>query len=412
MSYSRIAIAAGVTSLLFAWLGVMATVADPRVAAPVALIVAGLLGAGLVMASQVAFAVAIVVATVGYAIGGIRGVNGAVWAAIAAVVSIAGVRICCDARRPARIAIGAQRSLVIGQVVVAAAIVAAALLSWVMAPVEPARIFIVIGVAASAAPLFLFRVVNRDPDALSSRPTRVLGAAVAVAVICTLVVVGARAADHQRSLPPRVGEVTQEETEDNEVVQRPSTPELSEEAPPPGEWIAALASLLLVLVILALLASGLLSQQPIEFEPDAMAGEGDGTFTDSMVEDPMAVLVTTEDAAAVLRQALVAIEEVDDPRQAIRLAYSLVEAGFGDLDARRGPSESESEYLSRLLPGLGASADSMRRLTDLFEQARFSAHSITEDMRADAVGSLAALRDELTVVVSQRAAPDAEGDNA
>ena len=140
--------------------------------------------------------------------------------------------------------------------------------------------------------------------------------------------------------------------------------------------------------------------------------QGDGTFTDSMVEDPMAVLVTTEDAAAVLRQALVAIEEVDDPRQAIRLAYSLVEAGFGDLDARRGPSESESEYLSRLLPGLGASADSMRRLTDLFEQARFSAHSITEDMRADAVGSLAALRDELTVVVSQRAAPDAEGDNA
>ena len=61
---------------------------------------------------------------------------------------------------------------------------------------------------------------------------------------------------------------------------------------------------------------------------------------------------------------------------------------------------------------LDPDADSMRRLTDLFEQARFSAHSITEDMRADAVGSLAALRDELTVVVSQRAAPDAEGDNA
>ncbi|GEM_PF-5001622 len=403
MSYSRLAIGAGTASLVFAWLGVMATVADQRVAAPVALIVVALLAVGLVLASQVAFAVAIAVATVGFVMGGIRGVSGAVWAAVAVVITIAGVRICCDARRPARIAIGAQRSVAVGQVLVATAIACAAIVSWVMVPVEPARIFIVAGLAASAAPLFLFRVVNTDPAALRSRRRRLLATAAAVAVISSLVVVGSRAADYQRSIDPPERQTTVDETEERQVVQRP-TVELDDEAPPPGEWLAALGTLFVVLLILALLASGLLAQQPIEFEPDAMAGEGDGTFTDSSVEDPMAVLVTTEEAQAILQQALVAIEEVDDPRQAIRLAYSLVEAGFGDLDARRGAAESESEYLERLLPTLGASAGSMRELTGLFEQARFSSHAITESMRSDAVDALGSLKDELTRVAAERAA--------
>ena len=53
------------------------------------------------------------------------------------------------------------------------------------------------------------------------------------------------------------------------------------------------------------------------------------------------------------------------------------------------------EYVERALLSLDTSAAAVRRLTDLFEWARFSQHEPEPSMRDDAVDALVAVRDEL-----------------
>jgi hypothetical protein len=61
----------------------------------------------------------------------------------------------------------------------------------------------------------------------------------------------------------------------------------------------------------------------------------------------------------------------------------------------RHVAEAPLEYLERVLLSLDTSADAVRRLTDLFEWARFSHHEPEPSMRDDAVDALIAVRDEL-----------------
>ncbi len=61
----------------------------------------------------------------------------------------------------------------------------------------------------------------------------------------------------------------------------------------------------------------------------------------------------------------------------------------------RRPAEAPLEYLERALLELEASAGAVRRLTELFEWAKFSPHEPEPSMRDDAVDALAAVRDEL-----------------
>ena len=61
----------------------------------------------------------------------------------------------------------------------------------------------------------------------------------------------------------------------------------------------------------------------------------------------------------------------------------------------RRPHEAPLEYLVRVLVDLHASADSVSRLTDLFERAKFSHHTIGGELKADAVDALETIRDEL-----------------
>jgi hypothetical protein len=65
----------------------------------------------------------------------------------------------------------------------------------------------------------------------------------------------------------------------------------------------------------------------------------------------------------------------------------------------RESHEAPFEWLHRILVSLHASALSVERLTELFERARFSRHTIDENMREDAIHALTDVRDEL------RAAP-------
>jgi hypothetical protein len=84
-----------------------------------------------------------------------------------------------------------------------------------------------------------------------------------------------------------------------------------------------------------------------------------------------------------------------DPRSAVIAAYAHMERVLAQFGLPRSPSEAPREYLRRVLPGIGAGAESVERLTALYERARFSPHAIDGDMKDEAIGALEALRDEL-----------------
>ena len=87
-----------------------------------------------------------------------------------------------------------------------------------------------------------------------------------------------------------------------------------------------------------------------------------------------------------------------DPRRAVIAAYAQMEAALGRSGLPRAPSEAPREYLQRVLPEVGAGADSVERLTALFERAKFSPHAIDARMKDEAIDALELLRDQLRSV--------------
>jgi len=86
-----------------------------------------------------------------------------------------------------------------------------------------------------------------------------------------------------------------------------------------------------------------------------------------------------------------------DPRKAVIRAYSRMERTLAALGLPRRESEAPQEYLTRVLDAVQASAHSARRLTQLFQRARFSTHEIDAEMKEDAIEALSGLRAELEV---------------
>jgi Domain of unknown function (DUF4129) len=84
-----------------------------------------------------------------------------------------------------------------------------------------------------------------------------------------------------------------------------------------------------------------------------------------------------------------------DLRKAIIAAYARMERALAGAGLPRRPAEAPVEYLERALLALDTSAGAVRRLTDLFEWAKFSQHDPEPSMRDEAVDALAAVRDEL-----------------
>ncbi len=66
-----------------------------------------------------------------------------------------------------------------------------------------------------------------------------------------------------------------------------------------------------------------------------------------------------------------------DPRRAVIAAYARMERALARSGLPRSPAEAPREYLRRTLPGVGAGAASVARLTALFERAKFSPHAST-----------------------------------
>jgi hypothetical protein len=84
-----------------------------------------------------------------------------------------------------------------------------------------------------------------------------------------------------------------------------------------------------------------------------------------------------------------------DLRKAIIAAYARMERALASAGLPRRPAEAPVEYLERALLELDASTEAVRRLTELFEWAKFSHHEPEPSMRDEAIAALVAVRDEL-----------------
>ena len=102
-----------------------------------------------------------------------------------------------------------------------------------------------------------------------------------------------------------------------------------------------------------------------------------------------------DDFASSIGDAIDDLEAEPDARRAVIAAYARMESVLARNGLKRRPSETPVEYLRRILLGLTSRGDSVSRLTSLFEQAKFSRHTIDGSMKQDAIGALREIRDDL-----------------
>jgi Domain of unknown function (DUF4129) len=105
--------------------------------------------------------------------------------------------------------------------------------------------------------------------------------------------------------------------------------------------------------------------------------------------------VAPEAVAEALDESLDDLRSDPDLRRAIVAAYARMENALRVTGLPRRPAEAPLEYLERALLTLDTSRPSVRRLTELFEWAKFSHHDPEAAMRDEAIDALMAVRDEL-----------------
>jgi Domain of unknown function (DUF4129) len=111
---------------------------------------------------------------------------------------------------------------------------------------------------------------------------------------------------------------------------------------------------------------------------------------------PLPRLRSKHDALAqALDESLEDLRTDADLRRAIIAAYARMERALEAAALPRRPAEAPFEYVERVLKSLDASAASVRRLTGLFEWAKFSQHELEPAMRDEAIEALVAVRDAL-----------------
>ena len=84
-----------------------------------------------------------------------------------------------------------------------------------------------------------------------------------------------------------------------------------------------------------------------------------------------------------------------DPRRAVIGAYARLERVLTAHGLPRKASEAPAEYLARMLGDLAVTQRAARRLTSLFERAKFSQHEVGMEMKEEAIAALETVRDDL-----------------
>ena len=96
-----------------------------------------------------------------------------------------------------------------------------------------------------------------------------------------------------------------------------------------------------------------------------------------------------------LRRSLADLGSERDPRLAVQRAYARMEESLGEIELSRAPDETPTEFMTRVLRVLGASAAAASDLTGLFEVARFSDHPMDEEDRRRAIASVRRVEGEV-----------------
>lgn len=114
-----------------------------------------------------------------------------------------------------------------------------------------------------------------------------------------------------------------------------------------------------------------------------------------------------EALADVLDESIDDLRSEPDARKAVVAAYARLERALAAYGLPRRAAEAPAEYLDRILAGLQVSPGSIRRLTALFERAKFSQHDVDTGMKEEAIEALVTAREELRAA-HERAIAEAE----
>lgn len=169
--------------------------------------------------------------------------------------------------------------------------------------------------------------------------------------------------------------------------------DLVEQHPPPL-WIKVLGWLFLSLLFLVIVGGiGWLVVAVLRavFSGRAEAQRIRAEFT--VLDEPARVAEQVVDDAAEQE----ALLREGDARNAIVAAWHRFEVQGGRAGVPRHASETSSEYALRLLDLAHADIGPVTRFAELYREARFSEHPITEDHRDEALAALDAIRHSLGV---------------
>jgi hypothetical protein len=99
--------------------------------------------------------------------------------------------------------------------------------------------------------------------------------------------------------------------------------------------------------------------------------------------------------AAAMDESLDDLRAEPDPRRAVIAAYARLERVLAGHNLPRRAAEAPLEYLARMLDELSVRPEAARRLTNLFERAKFSQHAVGPEMKEEAISALETVRDDL-----------------
>ncbi len=97
----------------------------------------------------------------------------------------------------------------------------------------------------------------------------------------------------------------------------------------------------------------------------------------------------------VLAETLDDLRAEADPRRAVIGAYARLERALAAYGVPRRPAEAPLEYLGRMLAEAEVGPVAVKRLTLLFERARFSQHEVDALMKDEAIEALETVREDL-----------------
>jgi hypothetical protein len=130
------------------------------------------------------------------------------------------------------------------------------------------------------------------------------------------------------------------------------------------------------------------------------SAEPPATETVVVESSPADAEADAEAARRMLDAALEPLREATDPRAAVIEAYVRMEQVLASRELGRRSPEAPREYLTRVLLRQGMPERSLTSLTELFEEARFSAHPIPTSAPARARTELEAARNAFPVAAA------------